>query len=134
MGEIPWIETAFAELDRDKILAALEVAERGGSAVAAGARAAMLATSPASQAIALRQMSTGRAIDFDEAMRVEFRIVSRICRGHDFYEGVRATIVDKDGRPRWRPLPENPAEAAREIDLYFAKLGPDEIAFSGVAA
>jgi enoyl-CoA hydratase len=36
-------------------------------------------------------------------MRAEFRIVSRIVEGHDFYEGVRAVIVDKDNAPRWRP-------------------------------
>ena len=36
-------------------------------------------------------------------MKTEFRIVSRLCEGHDFYEGVRAVIVDKDGRPRWDP-------------------------------
>ena len=29
-------------------------------------------------------------------MRTEFRIVSRVIEGHDFYEGVRAVIVDKD--------------------------------------
>ena len=36
-------------------------------------------------------------------MRAEFRIVSRIIEGHDFYEGVRAVIVDKDNEPRWQP-------------------------------
>ena len=36
-------------------------------------------------------------------MRAEFRIVSRIIEGHDFYEGVRAVIVDKDNAPRWQP-------------------------------
>ena len=36
-------------------------------------------------------------------MRTEFRIVSRIVHGHDFYEGVRAVIVDKDNAPVWQP-------------------------------
>ena len=58
-------------------------------------------------------------------MRVEFRIVSRICRGHDFYEGVRATIIDKDNRPHWRP----PSRSASAIDAYFAPLGDDELTF-----
>ena len=43
----------------------------------------------------------------------------------DMYEGVRATIVDKDHAPRWRPGPGEPiAEAA--IDAYFAPLPPAE--------
>ena len=54
-------------------------------------------------------------VDFDEALRIEYRIVSRICRGHDFYEGVRAVIVDKDNRPPGRPPP-----SAAEVDAYFA--------------
>jgi enoyl-CoA hydratase len=59
-------------------------------------------------------------------MRTEFRIVSRIVEGRDFYEGVRAAIIDKDGAPRWQPasLDEvSPAEIAR----HFADLGPAEL-------
>ena len=69
-------------------------------------------------------MTLGRAIDFDQALRMDYRIVSRICRGHDFYEGVRAVIVDKDNRPQWSP-PPSPAE----IDAYFAPLGDGELTF-----
>ncbi len=54
-------------------------------------------------------------------MRTEFRIASRVCRGHDFYEGVRAVIVDKDNKPQWRPAPGEPIPAA-DIDAYFAPL------------
>ena len=93
-----------------------------GSAFAATARSAISDKSPTSQAIALRQMAIGRSIDFGEALRVEYRIVSRICRGHDFYEGVRAVIIDKDKRPQWS---EPPSEA--EVDAYFAPLGDEEL-------
>ena len=72
----------------------------------------------------------GAAVDFDEALRIEFRIVSRICRGHDFYEGVRALIVDKDNRPRLERARHRPAE----IDAYFAPLGADELTFPAPAA
>ena len=63
---------------------------------------------------------------------MEFRIVSRICRGHDFYEGVRALIVDKDNRPRWRPAAAEAVSKA-DIDAHFAPLGEGELAFEAPA-
>lgn len=59
--------------------------------------------SPLSMKLALAQMRAGATLGFAEAMRLEFRIVSRIVHGTDFYEGVRAVIIDKDNAPRWQP-------------------------------
>jgi enoyl-CoA hydratase/isomerase-like protein len=61
-------------------------------------------------------------------MAMEFRIVSRICRGRDFYEGVRALIVERDNKPRWRPQALGEVSAAA-VDAYFAPLGDGELAF-----
>jgi enoyl-CoA hydratase len=118
------IESCFSQPDRTAILEALHEAEMQGRAFAAPARAAMLEKSPTSQAIALKQMAMGATIDFDEALRMDYRIVSRICRAHDFYEGVRAVIVDKDNRPNWAPEPSR-----AEIDAYFTSLGDGELKF-----
>ena len=126
MGEAGAIAEAFAHQDRDAILAALEKAERNGAGFAGPARSAMLEKSPTSQAIALRQMAIGGGLDFAEAMRTEFRVVSRIARGHDFYEGVRAVLIDKDNRPSWAAAPKT-----REIDAYFAPRGADELTVAG---
>ncbi len=123
MKEADGVEAAFSGESREEILDALAEAERDGLAFAAPARAAMLGKSPTSQAIALRQMALGPTLDVHEALRVEYRIVSRICRGHDFYEGVRALIVDKDNRPRWSAAPSQ-----AELDAYFAPIG-DELTF-----
>ena len=116
----------FLRPDREAILDGLAQAETQGRAFAAPARAAMLEKSPTSQAIALKQMALGATIDFDEALRMDYRIVSRICRGHDFYEGVRAVIVDKDNRPHWSPPPSR-----AEVDAYFAPLGDERAHISG---
>ena len=124
ISEADGIESSFSRPDCEAILDALSDAEEHGRAFAAPARAAMLEKSPTSQAIALRQMELGARIDFDETLRVDYRIVSRICRGRDFYEGVRAVIVDKDNRPQWSP-PPSPAE----VDAYFAPLGDGELTF-----
>ncbi len=125
MAEADGLEACFSLGDREAILTALEDEARKGFAFAQPARAAMLGKSPTSQALALRQMALGPTVDFDEALRIEYRIVSRICRGHDFYEGVRALIVDKDNRPVWSPPPTD-----AEVEAYFAPLGPDELTFA----
>jgi enoyl-CoA hydratase len=122
------IENCFGRATPAQVMAALAEAAAAGSAFAKTAAEAMQVKSATSQAIALRQMEAGRSLSFDEAMATEFRIVSRICRGHDFYEGVRALIVDKDNRPQWRP--NAPAEvSSAAIDAYFAPLGESELAF-----
>ena len=103
---------------------------RVGSQFADQAALAMAAKSPTSLAIALRQMQVGGTLSFEAALQAEFRIVSRLARGHDFYEGVRAAIVDKDGRPDWRPNALADVAPA-EVDRHFAPLGAGELHFSG---
>jgi len=118
------IRTWFDRLDRPAVLEALTKAAPGAE-LAAAALTAMRATSPTTQAIALRQVALAADQSLEDTLRTDFRIASRICRAEDMYEGVRATIVDKDHAPRWRPGPGEPvAEAA--IDAYFAPLPPAE--------
>ena len=59
--------------------------------------------SPTSLKLTFRQMRAGKALSFDDCMRMEYRMSSRILAGPDFAEGVRAVIVDKDNAPKWRP-------------------------------
>ena len=77
--------------------------------------------SPTSLKIAMRQMQVGRSKSFRECMQIEFRLTERIQRGHDFYEGVRATIIDKDGAPKWQPATLADVKPWM-IDDYFAPL------------
>ena len=123
-GEAEAIEACFSARDRTAILERLREAETQGHAFAAPARAAMLEKSPTSQAIALKQMALGATVDFDEALRMDYRIVSRICRGRDFYEGVRAVIIEKDNLPRWALPPSQ-----RDVGAYFAPLKDSELKF-----
>jgi enoyl-CoA hydratase len=79
--------------------------------------------------LALAQVRRGKAWDFETCMRMEFRIVSRIVHDHDFYEGVRAVIVDKDNKSQWEPatLPE---VSEADVERHFAPLGASELVLS----
>jgi enoyl-CoA hydratase len=108
----------------EDILAALDAraAAGGPDAEFARATAATIRTkSPTSLKLALAQMHAGARLAFEACMATEFRIVSRVIHGHDFYEGVRAVIVDKDNTPRWRPAALAEVSDA-EIARHFAPL------------
>ncbi len=122
------LDRCFGRQGFSHIVAALEAEAAAGADFAKTTREVMRVKSPTSQAIALRQMETGGALSFEQAMIMEFRIVSRICHGHDFYEGVRAVIVDKDNKPQWRPG-EGAEVSQAAVDAYFAPLGENELAF-----
>ncbi len=118
------IRRLFAGNSVEGILNALdrEAASGGADAEWAAKIAATMRTkSPLSLRIALAQVRRGATLDFETCMRTEFRIVSRIIRGHDFYEGVRAVIVDKDNAPHWQPAALADVSDA-EVARHFAPL------------
>jgi enoyl-CoA hydratase len=105
----------------DRIEEILAAFDRDGSDFAKATAATIRAKSPTSLKLALAQMRAGGRLTFEGCMATEFRIVSRVIHGHDFYEGVRAVIVDKDNAPRWRPA--TLADVADdEIERHFAPL------------
>ena len=120
------IDRVFAGNRVEDILQRLESADGADPEWALATAATMRAKSPLSLKIALQQVRRGKDWSFEDCMVHEFRIVSRIVYGHDFYEGVRAVIVDKDNAPRWSPADLADATDA-EVERHFAPLGPDEL-------
>jgi len=126
LPRVPLIDRAFAGVTVERVLQNLdrEAQGQGDDSAFAKAQADALRTkSPTSLKIAHEQMRLGATLDFAGAMRTEFRIVNRIARGHDFYEGVRAIIVDKDNQPRWEPASLAEVSGA-QVASYFAPLAP----------
>ena len=83
----------------------------------------VLATkSPQTLKVAFRQLKLGgQAKTFAENMAMEYRIGARVVRRHDFLEGVRAVIVEKDSAPRWSP-PTLESVSDDLLDAIFAPL------------
>jgi enoyl-CoA hydratase/carnithine racemase len=60
--------------------------------------------SPLSQKVTLRALRAARGQRLGQVLRSDFRIVVRMVAGpSDFDEGVRATLIDRDGKPHWTP-------------------------------
>jgi enoyl-CoA hydratase len=125
------IDRCFSADTVEEILARL-AAER--SDWAQETAATLGGKSPTSLKVTLRQLRRGAGLtDFAAAMAMEYRLSQRFIAGHDFYEGVRAVIIDKDQTPRWQPATLAEVDDAA-VEAYFAPLPGDELEIFGPAA
>lgn len=93
---------------------------------AAGVHRDLLARSPTSLALTFRHIREAAARTLDEVLAVDYRLACRCLDGHDFHEGVRALLVDKDGAPRWQPDSIAGITPAL-VEAYFAPLAEGEL-------
>ena len=120
---LPAIERLFAFDTVEAIFAALEA---DGSDWALAQLATLKTKSPQSLKVTLRQLRTGATLEsFADNMAMEYRLGGRVVRTHDFQEGVRAVIVDKDNAPNWSPA-ELSGVSDAALDALFAQLPADE--------
>lgn len=85
--------------------------------------------SPRTLKVTHRQLGLGLQMQtFEDNMRMEFRIGCRQVHSHDFQEGVRAVIVDKDNKPNWDP-PNLAGVSEQTLDDVFAPLEEGELTF-----
>ncbi|MBX9746722.1 MAG: enoyl-CoA hydratase/isomerase family protein [Hyphomonadaceae bacterium] len=117
------INRIFARESVEAIFVALEA---DGSDWAQAQLATLRTKSPQAMKVSFRQMREGAAMaSFADEMRSEYRIASRVCALHDFQEGVRALIVDKDNKPVWNPATLDGVTDAL-LDQIFAPLPAEE--------
>ena len=100
----------------EDIIAALTQAEHE---VAYQTLLALQKKSPTSLKVTLRALHMGRQLEFDACMRQEYRLASRFLERHDFMEGIRALIIDKDQQVKWSPDSLEKV-TPDEIAAYFA--------------
>jgi enoyl-CoA hydratase len=111
------IQKHFASDKLEEILAALDADGGDWATTEAGT---IRTKSPLSCKVSLRLMAQGkRRTDFTEEMVVEYALASHVARTHDFHEGVRALLIDKDGAPGWQPATPEAVDDAM-LDALFA--------------
>jgi enoyl-CoA hydratase len=89
---------------------------------------ALLTKSPTSLRVTLRQLLLGQAMDLAEALTLEYRLTQHFMAAHDFYEGIRAVLIDKDQKPLWQPATLAEVDEAMTA-AYFVSLGDRELTF-----
>jgi enoyl-CoA hydratase len=121
------IAYCFAAGTVEEIIARLRVVGGKARDWADGVIADLEARSPLSLKVTHRHIRNALALDLRQTLSVDYRLACRFLDGHDFYEGVRAALIDKDGTPRWQPQRLEDVSPAM-VDDYFASMGTDELA------
>ncbi|MDR3421655.1 MAG: enoyl-CoA hydratase/isomerase family protein [Xanthobacteraceae bacterium] len=130
-GKLPaarqWIDGCYAANDVEDMIGRLDACTVDAARTAL---ATMQKASPTSLKVTLRNVRA--AVSFkrlEESFQQDFRIALACIAGHDFIEGIRATIVDKDRNPVWRPdkLDDVTADI---VDRHFKPAGALELTFA----
>jgi enoyl-CoA hydratase len=125
-ANLPQIAKLFASDRLENVVAALEADEGDWARTERGT---LGTKSPLSCKVSLRLLADGATREsFTNEMRAEYALAGRVVRTHDFREGVRALLIDKDNAPQWDPA--TPEEVTDEmLDVLFAPL-PDTEAWT----
>lgn len=120
------IARCFSATTVEEIFARLRAIDDEMRPWAEGVLADLAKRSPLSLKLTHRHIRDSRTRDLSETLVADYRLACRCLDGHDFYEGVRAALIDKDGNPRWQHarLDDVPATL---VDAYFAPLGGGDL-------
>lgn len=120
----PWLDEAYAGTDAAAIVRRLRALDTSEATKAADT---ITAKSPTSVQVTLRALREAATMDgLASALELEYRLAVRLHHSHDFIEGVRAQVVDKDRSPKWQPPTLDDLDPAT-VDAVFASLGEGEL-------
>jgi enoyl-CoA hydratase len=117
-----WIDECFAGDTVADIIAAL----RGHDAGPANDAANLIAgRSPISESVTLEGVRRAAKMEtLEDVLTQDYRMSSAASRSHDFVEGIRAQIIDKDRKPKWSPASLAEVTVA-DVAAYFAPVDDD---------
>ncbi|OBI49438.1 enoyl-CoA hydratase/isomerase family protein [Mycobacterium sp. E787] len=117
-----WIDECYARDSVVDIIAAL----RGHDAGPANDAANVIATrSPIAVSVAFEGLRRAAKMEtLEDVLTQDYRMSSAASRAHDFVEGIRAQIIDKDRNPKWSPATLAEITEA-DVEAYFAPVDDD---------
>lgn len=119
-GHRDLIDRCFAAASIEDILEALDREAAEGSGFAGETAATLRHKCPTSLKISLEQLRRGRSMSsLADVLAMEYRLSQHCMAGTEFFEGIRAVLVDKDHAPKWRPDSIEGVSAAL-VEAHFA--------------
>lgn len=116
------IDICFAHTQYEDIWDALEC---DGSEWAQKQLSILAGKSPTSLKVTLRQIQKGGDLSFRDCMRLELGLSMHFVGAEDFYEGVRALLIDRDNKPKWNP--DHIADVSTDmVESYFTPLSSEQ--------
>lgn len=116
------IDKCFGAATIELILKALA---EDGSEWAQSTISTLSKMSPSSLKISLKVLHGAAKLSLRECLQMDYRVASGCLKNKDFYEGVRALLIDKDQKPLWNP-PVLDLVSDEIVDSYFVKLSEDK--------
>ena len=109
------IDEVFNQLDMESIIKRLQEIDGawGGEVLSI-----LELKSPLSLKVTLSQLQKVKCLSMAECIQMDYCLVGHFLRNADFYEGVRALLVDKDKMPHWQPDTLS-AVTSQQVDDYF---------------
>jgi len=123
----PTIARCFSAPSVEEIISRLDATEGAERQWAQAVIADLKLRAPTSLKVTHRHIRDARALDLRQTLAIDYRLACRFLDGHDFYEGVRAALIDKDGNPKWQPSTLDAVTPAM-VEGYFQTMGADELA------
>ena len=125
-GNLAKIDRYFASDRLEDIIDALDAGAAEGDEWAGQEAITIRTKSPMACKVSLKLLQESPyQLHFVDEMRMEYGIMVRLIHHPDFREGVRALLIDKDGKPGWNP--SNPASIGdRDVEAFFEPLPVEE--------
>lgn len=102
----------------EEIISSLQESANQGDEWAGSTMRTLLSKSPTSLKVTLRQIQKGKGQSLRSCFDMERNLALNFMKCHDFYEGVRSVLVDKDRNPKWSPSKLDEV-TERQVALFF---------------
>jgi len=94
--QYPWLKDVFTQHSFDEMLTALSQVSGGQEILQR-----LSTRSPLALRVTWAALEKARTLSLADCLQMEYQLTCKFLAGHDFYEGIRALLIDKDKRPNW---------------------------------